>query len=187
MIWHVGKLWQRKCLSLCWNTINTAETGRKCQNNAGLRPSSSDTQSSEHYVPPPLLLTPTSQRNQTDLIPDCAISWFQKRKSKVLHHLSTPGALQTLCLFARLLFWRVAANLAYYPGTTLVSAMSHLCQLHDCHDPGRQEYYTATWKESNTWTQLSARLSRNTDLFSASICKPPSSLSYGAHKWLGIV
>lgn len=114
-------------------------------------------------------------------------SWFQKRKSKVLHHLSTPGVLQTLCLFARLLFCRVAANLAYYPGTTLVSAMSHLCQLHDCHDLGRQEYYTATWKESNTWTQLSARLSRNTDLLSASICKPPSARSYGAHKWLGIV
>ncbi|TNN85131.1 hypothetical protein EYF80_004481 [Liparis tanakae] len=58
----------------------------------------------------------------------------------------------------------VAANLAYYPGTTLVSASSHLCRLHDCHDLGRQEYYMATWKEANTWTQLNARLSHNTGL-----------------------
>lgn len=114
-------------------------------------------------------------------------SCILKKNQKVLHHLSTPRAFETLCLFARLLFRRVAANLAYYPGTTLVSAMSHLCQLHDCHDLGRQEYYMATWKEANTWTQLSTRLSHNTGLFSASIYKPPSSFSYGAHKWLGIV
>lgn len=77
------------------------------------------------------------------------------------------------------------------PTWHITRALRHLCQLHDCHDPGRQEYYMATWKEANTWTKLSTRLSHNTDLFSASIYKPPSSLSlslsYGAHKWLGIV
>lgn len=107
-------------------------------------------------------------------------------KWKVHHHFSTPGVSETLCL----LFRHVAANLAYYPGTTLVSALSHLCRLHDCHDLGRQEYYMATWKEANTWTQFNARLSHNTGLFSASIHKPPFSLSYGAYKgfkWLGIV
>lgn len=113
--------------------------------------------------------------------------WILKREWKALHHLSTPGASETLCLFARLLFRRVAANLAFYPGTTLVSAASHPYQLHDCHDLGRQEYYTATWKEANTWMQLSARLSHNTSPFSASIYKPPSSFSYGAHRWLSIV
>lgn len=82
MIWHVGNLWQRKGLSLCWNTINTVETGRKFQNNARLKPSSSDTQSPEHYVPPPLLLTLTSQRNQKDLIPDCAIFMISEKKIK---------------------------------------------------------------------------------------------------------
>lgn len=105
-------------------------------------------------------------------------SWILKGNWKVLHHLFTPGALETLCLFARLLFRHVAANLAYYPGTTLVSAMSHLCQLNDCHDLGRQEYYMATWKEANTWTQLSARLSHNTGLFSASIYTPLSHMVY---------
>lgn len=48
-----------------------------------------------------------------------AFSWILKGKWKVLHHLSTP-ALETLCLFARLLFRHFAANLAYYLGTTLV-------------------------------------------------------------------
>ncbi|KAK2899745.1 hypothetical protein Q8A73_012874 [Channa argus] len=49
-----------------------------------------------------------------------------------------PPALETLCLLARLLFSRVAANLAHYPGTTLVSATSHPHRLHDCHDLGRE-------------------------------------------------
>lgn len=150
---------------------------------------SSDTQSSEHDVQ---YHHHYSWHQQVKEIRQAShqtvpFSWILKRKWEVLHHPFTPGALETLCLFACLLFRHVAANLAYYPGTTLVSAMSHLCQLHDCHDLGRQEYYMATWKEANTWTQLNARLSHNTGLFSASIYKPPSSLSYGAHKWLGIV
>lgn len=57
-------------------------------------------------------------------------------------------------------------QLGILPRTTLVSALSHPYQPYDCHDLGRQEYYTATWREANTWTQLSAGLSRNTSLFS---------------------
>lgn len=121
------------------------------------------TQSSDHDVP--TLLTLTSHKIRQALYQTVTFSWILKRKWKVHHHLSTPGAFETLCLFARLLFRHVAANLAYYPGATLVSAVSHLRQLHDYHDLGRQEYYMATWKESNTWTQLSAQLSYNTGLF----------------------
>lgn len=47
-----------------------------------------------------------------------------------------------------------------------------------------------TWppgKRRTPGRSLAPRLSRNTGLFSASIYKPPSSLSYGAHNWLGIV
>lgn len=76
-----------------------------------------------------------------------------------------------------------AANLAYYPAAPLVSAASHLRQLQDCHDLGRQEYYMATWKEANTWVQLSVQLNHNAGLFSASVHKlPPFSiaLSLGA-------
>lgn len=142
----------------------------------------SDTRSSGHdEPPPPLCLTLTSQRNQTGLIPHCAIFMNSKRKWKVLHHLSTPGALETLCLFARLLFRHVTANLALYPGTTLVSAVSHPYQLHDCHDLGRQEYYTATWKEANTWTQLSTRLNHNTSLFLCQYIQTPPPLPHMVH------
>ncbi|KAI4808118.1 hypothetical protein KUCAC02_000187, partial [Chaenocephalus aceratus] len=65
-------------------------------------------------------------------------------------------------------------QLGTLPGSTLVSALSHLCQLHDFHDLGRQEYYTATWKEANTWTQLTARLSHNAAPCSASTYNPPT-------------
>lgn len=110
---------------------------------------SSDTQSLKHEP-----LIPSSQRYQTGLILDCAIFMNSEKKMKgsppSLHFRSRDS------LPASPLFRHVSANLAYYPGTTLVSAMSHLCQLHDCHDLGRQEYYMATWKEANTWTQLSA-------------------------------
>lgn len=49
-----------------------------------------------------------------------------------------------------------AASLAHNQGSTPVSAAAHHCQLYDYHDLGRQEYYTATWKEADTWMQLSA-------------------------------
>lgn len=85
-----------------------------------------------------------------------------QRKRKVLHQVSTPGSLDTLRLFTRLLFRHTAASLAYNQGSTPVSAATHHCQLYDYHDLGRQEYYTATWKEANTWMRLSAQLNHNT-------------------------
>lgn len=106
----------------------------------------------------------------------CCFYRFRQEKAKVLHHLSTSGVLQSPCLFSRLLFRQAAANLAQHPGNALASAASHLCQLHDCRDPGLQGYYMATWKEANTWTQLSARLSHNTGLFLCQYIQPPSSL-----------
>lgn len=47
-----------------------------------IKHSSSDAQSSEHDAPPPLLLTLTSQRNQTGVAPDCAIITNSEKKMK---------------------------------------------------------------------------------------------------------
>lgn len=79
--------WYRMSKSL-WQMI-TKQQKKNIQNNAwwlvlgysNRDYKTSDTQNSEHDVPPPLL-TLTSQRNQTGLVPDCGIFMNSERKMK---------------------------------------------------------------------------------------------------------
>ena len=60
----------------------TAETWHRLLGYTKWDDKTSDAQNSEHDVPPPPLLTLTSQRNQTGLVPDCAIFMNSERKMK---------------------------------------------------------------------------------------------------------
>lgn len=112
----------------------------------------------------------------------CKFSWIFHKDESSPPSFPSKNARLSACLPA--CFSNMsAANLAYNAAAPLVSALSHLCQLHDCHDLGRQEYYTATWKEANTWVKLSAQLKHNAGLFSASVHKAPSALTHAISGW----
>lgn len=105
--------------------------------------------------------------------------WILKRKqvSPLLFHFR--NVRYSLLVYLPCFFRHVVAKLAHYFSPMLLLAASHLCPAPWFRDLGGQEYYTATWKEQNTWLQLSAELNSNTGLFSASLHKSP----FFSHTW----